>query len=72
MRLRDEAWASVTAEHLHAHVAAWTDMTRRSGVNVAACASLLAYACWLIGDPVRAQQAIDRALAADANYGMRT
>lgn len=70
VRLRDEAWASITAEHLHAHVAAWTDMTRRSVVNVAACASLLAFACWLIGDSTRARLAIKCALAADADYGM--
>src|SRR5262249_25254354 len=69
-RLRDAAWASITEENLPAHFALWTDMTRRVVVNVAASASLLAYAHWLNGDVMRTHLAIERALDAAPGYGM--
>jgi hypothetical protein len=68
--LRDAAWLSITEENLSAHIALWTDMTRRAVINTAATASLLAYAHWLNGDVIRAHLATERALEADLGYGM--
>lgn len=68
--LRDAAWASITAEQLPAHLALWTDMTRRSVINTAASACLLAYTHWLNGDSIPTYLAVQRALEADPGYGI--
>jgi len=69
-RLRDEAWMTITPEYLPAHLLLWADMTRRTAVNIAACASLLAFAAWLDGNDALAASAINRALDQDPDYSM--
>lgn len=69
-RLRDEIWVTITPEAADSHLALWTDMTRRVSINVAACASLLAFTALLIGDCAFASIAIDRATDADPGYTM--
>lgn len=69
-RLRDEAWATITPEVADPQLALWTDLTRRASINVAACASLLAFAAWLTGDGAFANIAVERARDADPDYTM--
>jgi Domain of unknown function (DUF4192)/Protein of unknown function (DUF3085) len=70
IRLRDEAWATITLEVADSQLALWTDMTRRASINVAACASLLAFTAWLTGDGAFANIAVERATDADPEYTM--
>lgn len=66
--LRDEAWSRVDApgSTISVHSALWTDVVCRCDPDlVVAPAVVLGYACWLLGDGVRAGIAIDRALAVD-------
>lgn len=70
IRLRDEVWVTITPEAADSHLALWTDMTRRASINVAACASLLAFTAWLTGDGAFANIAIERAIDADPGYTM--
>ena len=68
MRLRDEAWVTIQPGCLIPQLSLWTDMTRRATANVAACASLLAFAAWQDGNGVLARAAVDRAMEADPGY----
>ncbi|GII54783.1 hypothetical protein Pth03_31720 [Planotetraspora thailandica] len=69
IRVRDEAWASL--DDRDAHIALWTDLTRRLDPRHAApAASLLAAAAWRSGDCALAGMALERALAADPGYSM--
>ena len=68
IRLRDEAWVTIRPGYLIPQLSLWTDMTRRATANVAACASLLAFAAWQDGNGVLAKAALDRALEADPGY----
>jgi len=70
IRVRDEAWAQIDPAAIRPHLDLWSDMTRRAVENVAACASLLAFAAWTAGDGALASIAIERALAADPGYSM--
>jgi hypothetical protein len=70
LRVRDEAWALIDPADTGPHLALWTDMTRRAVTNVAACASLLAFAAWTAGNGALANIALDRALDADPGYSM--
>ncbi|WP_329242839.1 DUF4192 domain-containing protein [Actinoallomurus sp. NBC_01490] len=70
IRLRDEAWMTIIPDLLPAQLALWSDLTRRAAVNIAACASLLAFAAWLDGDNALAALAINRALSHDPGYSM--
>lgn len=69
-RLRDEAWMAIIPDCLPAHLVLWADLTRRAAVNIAACASLLAFAAWLDGNNALAAVAINRALDQDPDYSM--
>jgi hypothetical protein len=69
-RLRDEAWVTITPETANSQLALWTDMTRRASINVAACASLLAFTAWLTGDGAHANIAIEQATNDDPDYTM--
>ncbi len=70
LRVRDEAWALIDPADVDPHLALWADMTRRAHTNVAACASLLAFAAWAHGDGALANVALDRAFEADPDYSM--
>lgn len=69
LRVRDEAWTLIDPANLGPHLALWADLTRRAHTNVAACASLLAFATWAHGDGALANVAL--ALAFDAEPGYR-
>jgi len=71
VRVRDDAWARMEAEHQGAHLRLWTDLTRlaRRGY-VAAPASLLAFCAWQAGDGALANVALDRAIADNPRYSM--
>ncbi|KRB75065.1 hypothetical protein ASE01_17015 [Nocardioides sp. Root190] len=67
---RDALWDDVGAENTSAHVAIWSDLTRRSPDEVrAAPASLLGFACWMRGDGAKAWCALDQ-VPADPPYPM--
>ncbi len=70
LRVRDEAWALIDPADVDPHLALWSDMTRRAQTNIAACASLLAFAAWANGDGALANIALTRALDADPGYPM--
>lgn len=70
IRLRDEAWVTIKPRSIETHLRLWTDLTRRATVNVAACASLLAFTAWLDGNGALANIGVDRALKADSGYSM--
>lgn len=70
IRLRDEAWVAIRPDRLKTHLLLWRDMTRRTTVNVAACASLLAFTAWRDGNGALANVAVDRAMEADPGYRM--
>lgn len=70
-RVRDEAWARITAEDAPAHQALWSRVARHLPPGQrAAPASLLAVAAWQRGDRALAVAALDVALTADAGYSM--
>lgn len=71
LRVRDDAWARMDADHCEAHLRLWTDLTRlaRPG-DVAPAASLLAFCAWQGGDGALANLALDRAQADDPDYSM--
>lgn len=59
--LRDTAWVPMRRAHAAAHVALWTDLTRRAPAEVRTpVAGLLAFASWLSGDGAKAWVAIDQ------------
>jgi len=68
LRVRDEAWVLIDAADISPHLALWSDMARRAITNVAACASLLAFAAWTAGNGGLANIALARALDADPGY----
>lgn len=70
IRLRDEAWVAIRPDRLAPQLLLWRDMTRRATVNVAACASLLAFTAWQDGNGALANIAVDRAMEADPGYRM--
>ncbi|PDP86519.1 hypothetical protein CQJ94_16855 [Glycomyces fuscus] len=71
IRVRDEAWARITAEAAPAHQELWGRVTRHLPRHQrAAPASLLAVAAWQRGDEPLAAAALDVALAADPGYSM--
>jgi hypothetical protein len=71
VRVRDDAWARMSAAHLTAHQRLWADLTRlaRPGY-VAAPATLLAFTAWQAGNGALANVALDRALADAPDYSM--
>jgi hypothetical protein len=71
IRVRDDAWAWMSAAHTAAHQRLWTDLTRlaRPGY-VAAPATLLAFTAWQAGNGALANIALDRALADRPGYSM--
>lgn len=59
--VRDRLWNTMSRATAPAHVALWTDMTRRAPDEVrAAPASLLGFASWLNGDGAMAWSALDQ------------
>lgn len=70
IRLRDEAWVTIRPDRLKPQLLLWRDMTRRATVNVAACASLLAFTAWQDGNGALANVAVDRAKETDPGYRM--
>ncbi|MDF5755323.1 DUF4192 domain-containing protein [Spongiactinospora sp. TRM90649] len=71
IRVRDEAWTSMGADGLRAHLALWHDLVRRAEPRfLPPVASLLALAAWRSGDCALADLALRRALAADPGYSM--
>jgi hypothetical protein len=72
IEVRDCAWARIDADgrsRWPMHERVWTDVVRRCEPAFAAPpAMLLAYTLWRTGDGVRANVAVDRALAADPSY----
>jgi hypothetical protein len=71
IRVRDDAWARMSAEHTAAHQRLWTDLTKlaRPGY-VAPPATLLAFTAWQAGNGALANIALDRALADSPFYSM--
>ena len=55
-------------EDLGAHLALWTDLTRRAVANRTACATLLAITSWSAGNTIFGIIAAEQALAADPAY----
>jgi hypothetical protein len=71
LRVREDAWARMDADHNEAHLRLWTDLTRRAQTGyVAAPASLLAFVAWQGGNGALANVALDRALADDPGYSL--
>ncbi|RBQ19827.1 DUF4192 domain-containing protein [Spongiactinospora rosea] len=71
VRVRDEAWTSMAADGLRAHLALWHDLVRRVEPRfLPPVASLLGMAAWHHGDCALADMALSRALAADPGYSM--
>jgi hypothetical protein len=71
LRVRDDAWARMAAEHVDAHIRLWTDVVKGAASEyVPGPASLLAFAAWQAGHGALASVAIDRALAARPGYSM--
>ena len=71
LRVRDDAWARMDPRHRADHQRLWTDVVRHAREPyVPAPASLLAFTAWQSGDGAFANVAIERALAADAEYSM--
>jgi hypothetical protein len=71
LRVRDDAWARMAAEHVDAHIRLWTDVVKGAAAEyVPGPASLLAFAAWQAGHGALASVAIDRALAARPGYSM--
>ena len=68
---RDEAWTLVNDTTLTAHLALWSDLTRRLEPRfLPPAASLLALSAWQFGDCALAGIALQRALAADPDYSL--
>lgn len=69
-QLRDLAWRRIEQEPFdETHTLLWADVLRRCAPSVAAApAVLLGYACWRIGDGIRAGVAVQRALDCDPQY----
>jgi hypothetical protein len=68
--VRDYAWRSVGGD-LRVHIALWSDVLRRADPGLAAApGSLLAFAAWRAGEGAVASIALERALAAEPEYGM--
>ena len=59
---------AATSGGLDGHVALWTDLTQRAQTNVAACATVLAFAAWRGGKTTLAAIAVCRALREDPGY----
>ncbi|QUX30441.1 DUF4192 domain-containing protein [Nocardiopsis akebiae] len=71
IRVRDEAWARITAEAAPAHQELWARLARHLPRHQrAAPASLLAVAAWQRGDEPLAAAALEVALDADPGYSM--
>ncbi|WP_267887169.1 DUF4192 domain-containing protein [Thermobifida halotolerans] len=71
LRTRDEAWAHIDRSRIAAHISLWSHVLRRVDTAYAAApASLLAFAAWQNDDPVLADAALDRAVAAEPDYSM--
>lgn len=69
--VRDDAWARMDPGFRAAHLRLWTDVVRHAREPfVPAPASLLAFTAWQSGEGALANIAIERALAADAEYSM--
>jgi hypothetical protein len=69
--VRDAAWLVMTRETAREHVGLWTDIVRRSPVDVlAAPAAMLGFAAWLSGQGALAWCAIDRCRESVADYGL--
>jgi hypothetical protein len=63
------AWQRVDRAGAAAHIALWSDLTRRSEpAYVPSAATLLGYAAWRSGDGALAGIAVQRALDADPDY----
>ncbi|OLT26864.1 hypothetical protein BJF83_20115 [Nocardiopsis sp. CNR-923] len=70
-RVRDEAWARITARSADAHRRLWSRVTRHVPERLrAAPASLLAVAAWQSDDRELAAAALDVSLTADPGYSM--
>lgn len=67
--VRDAAWLVMTPDSAREQVRLWTDVVRRSPLEVrAAPAALLGFAAWLSGQGALAWCAIDRCREADPDY----
>lgn len=67
--VRDAAWLVMTPDTARDQVGLWTDVVRRSPLEVrAAPAALLGFAAWLSGQGALAWCAIDRCREADPDY----
>jgi Domain of unknown function (DUF4192) len=66
-KVREHAWQRIRPTP--GHLRMWIDLTRRAPTRlVPAPASLLAFTAWRVGSGALANVAINRALAADAQY----
>ena len=69
--VRDAAWMVMTRDTAREQVGLWTDVVRRSPLEVlAAPAALLGFAAWLSGQGALAWCAIDRCRESDPDYGL--
>lgn len=69
--VRDEAWGRMRRDDVHAQVALWSDVVRRSPPDlVAHPAAVLAFAAWLGGDGALAWCALDRCFAQEPGHGL--
>lgn len=70
--IRDSLWADMDRSNTAAHVALWTDLTRRAPDEVrAAPATLLGFASWLNGEGAKALCALDQ-VPQDKPYSLAT
>ncbi|WP_091111842.1 DUF4192 domain-containing protein [Nocardioides psychrotolerans] len=73
LRVRDAAWATITADSAEEHVAWWSDLLRRTPPELAApAATLLAWSAWQAGHGALAWCALDVAFAAEPDYTLAT
>ncbi|MBB6170814.1 hypothetical protein HNR23_000874 [Nocardiopsis mwathae] len=71
VRVRDEAWALIDAEHIDTHVGLWRHVFRHVGPEYAAApGALLAFAAWQSGDTALADVALDRVEESAPHYTM--
>jgi len=69
--VRDVLWAEIRRLGARKHVTFWTDVLRRSPLDLAAPpAALLAFAAWMAGEGALAWCALDRCREADPGYTM--
>ena len=69
IEVRDVAWAAITRSDARTHVELWSDVVRRTPLDLSAApAALLGFAAWLAGEGALAWCAVDRCQEAEPDY----